>query len=83
MRLIDDVSAIFLAAGYPKDAAVFQSLAIDPEGSVFFFNPGASRLCAALLTKLSATPCADPGNNVGLAVGHQDALYQQTRQASR
>ena len=76
-QLQQDFTAVFMANGAPADAALFTDHNVHPE-YVLYFNPGASRIAAALLDQRGAIECEDPGP-VALLVGHQAAYYAQNK----
>src|SRR5947208_1257978 len=78
IRLMDEVEALFVAAGFPKDAAVFGNVNAGP-GATHFFNPEASVLASGLIARWGGVACDDPGEPVALLIGHQDDYYKQNK----
>ncbi|SRR6266540_2464095 len=79
IRLMNELEKVFLAAGFPSDAAVFGDVDMSRGGSRFFLNPGASKIAATIIARWGAKERADPGSPVALLIGHQDAYYTQNK----
>jgi hypothetical protein len=72
MDLQDDFDRRWLAAGLPRDAALFAS-DLDREGrSVYYFSPGAMLFSNSILSAYGGTPCSPPPPGAALLVGHDD-----------
>jgi hypothetical protein len=73
--LLNDLEAVFVAASFPEDAAVFFEMGYTP-GAIDYFNPGASRIALGVLGKWNGVPCDKPGHSVGLLIGRDGALEE-------
>ncbi len=58
MELQQAFETVFLANGWPKEAAMFAN--IDTLSHHFYFSPGAVRIAKELITAYSGTECSPP-----------------------
>lgn len=68
----DAFEAAFMAAGAPKDAALF--LRLQPEGADYYVSPGAMSFFQSTVTVLGGQPCPPPTTEgTTFLVGHDEA----------
>jgi len=65
-------SALCMAAGNPKDAALFSSFGQVGERA-YYFSPACSTFCSGLYAQFGAVPCEKPTNSPGGVIGHHGA----------
>jgi hypothetical protein len=77
MRIQDQFDALFLAAGGPKDAALFSSKLDRSDIAHLFFSPGSVKFAEPLIRLCRGEICEKPDRSaVALLVGHQSALEE-------
>ena len=77
--IMDAFTALWVAKGGPKDAALFVS---HPRrrANDFYFSPGAARIAEELLVRFACTECPRPeASGLSLLVGDQSAMSLLTR----
>jgi hypothetical protein len=68
IALQEQFTALFIATGAPKDAAMFDNTSISPP-YICFFTPGAFRLAELLLRGYGVTECKQPNGTSGCTTG--------------
>ena len=68
-----------MAAGFPKDAAVFGSVDRSREGNAYYINPQASTIATAVIATWGGTECDEPGAPVSVLIGRPEAYYAQNK----
>lgn len=72
LEMIGHFERFFLAAGSPKDAALFRGL--QSGQNAYYFSPGAAKIAMKLIIHLSAASCPAPKmSEVECIAGHQPA----------
>jgi hypothetical protein len=78
-KLLNELESVIMAAGFPKEAAVFGSVDRSRDGNTYYINPGASTVATALIATWGGTECDDPGAPVSLLIGRPEAYYAQNK----
>ena len=73
IQIQNQFEILFMAAGTPKDMALFGS-GIKDHGVELYFSPGALQYAKGLIQLYNGTECEKPtANDIALLVGHADA----------
>jgi hypothetical protein len=78
LRLMNELEKVFLAAGFPREAAVFTTFEMGRPGMIFWLNPGASEIAKTIIARWAGKERENPGP-AALLIGHQDAYYTQNK----
>ena len=78
-RFLDELEAVIMATGFPKDAAVFGSVDRARQGNIYFINPQASVIATAVIARWGGTECNEPAAPVSVLIGRPEAYYAQNK----
>ena len=74
MNIQDRFEQLFIAAGGPKEMALFGDKGYEKDTISVYFSPGCRTICEALIALHKAEACEAPAKeDVALLVGHSDA----------
>jgi|SRR5713226_4459648 len=82
-KLLNELEAVIMAAGFPKDAAVFGSVDRSREGNTYYITPAASLIATAVIATWGGTECDDPRAPVSLLIGRPEAYEAQDKKRPR
>lgn len=74
ISVFDKFEELFMGAGGPKAAALFETDNVADGSVVYWFTPTASELANALIVANGGEPCSHPpAEGITLLIGHADA----------